>query len=247
MPDMKLREAYFKALGAEPGEVNKSKTCAALVRAHEYRTLEIELYWKRATYYWAFQAAVFAAFGLILSRDRDSNQWMAVLILCVAGIVTACTGLLAAKGSKFWQNNWEKQVDMLEAEFEGNLHKTVWLQEAGKRPYSVTKLNEALSIGLIVIWVILLVVTIYRSWPREWTICFVSEGTLKLIAGGFLVVGLAIPLFFLFRAKSDLSGWIFEESGSHWQVFPGRRRHKLQGILRRIAAGEVWTRDGPQP
>ena len=43
---------------------------AALNRAHEIRKFEIELYWKRATYFWLLQAAVFTALGLDLEGCR---------------------------------------------------------------------------------------------------------------------------------------------------------------------------------
>ncbi|PSJ55947.1 hypothetical protein C7I85_25910 [Mesorhizobium soli] len=37
---------------------------AALERAHEIRKFEIELYWKRATYFWILHGAVFTAIGV---------------------------------------------------------------------------------------------------------------------------------------------------------------------------------------
>ena len=47
----------------------------ALERAHDIRRFEIDLYWKRATYFWTLLAAVFGGFFLIqASEDLASDN-----------------------------------------------------------------------------------------------------------------------------------------------------------------------------
>jgi hypothetical protein len=132
-----LRTQYFGTLGFTESETTKLK--AALKRAYELRNFEIEHYWKRATYFWAFQVAIFAAFGLlwkdlatgpvtVAGSVPVANPWGPVTVaLAGLGILTAVANALSARGSTFWQNNWEKHIDMLENEIEGRLYKTVWL------------------------------------------------------------------------------------------------------------------------
>jgi hypothetical protein len=142
---------------AGPTPDQKLKRKRALQRAYQQRTFEIEHYWKRAGYFWGFQLAIFAAFGLIWKDVGGPQQWGPLaLALSSLGIVTALANWLSALGSKFWQENWEKHIDMLENEFEGRLYKTVWLSD-GKRQYSVSKVNLALSGYFIMFWVILFI------------------------------------------------------------------------------------------
>jgi len=64
-----LRDQYFKTLGFVP--TDRPQCRKALTRAYQLRTFEIEHYWKRATYFWGFQIAIFAAlvsFGGLTKR-----------------------------------------------------------------------------------------------------------------------------------------------------------------------------------
>jgi len=121
-----LRNRYFRTLGLGLGAETAKLRQTALTRACERRDFEIEHYWKRATYFWAFQVAIFAAFGFLWGKS-DSERVRSPFYLLGLGILTAFTNTLSAFGSRFWQENWEKHIDMLEDEFEGRLYKTVWL------------------------------------------------------------------------------------------------------------------------
>ena len=126
-----------------------------MARAYELRTFEIEHYWKRATYFWGFQIAIFAAFGFLLreiSTKGSSTGWHPVaLALAGLGVLTAWASYLSARGSKFWQENWERHIDMLEDKIEGRLHKTVWL-DRGKSSFSVSRINQWLSFYVFGFW-----------------------------------------------------------------------------------------------
>jgi hypothetical protein len=150
-----LRRQYFATLGLSPKQQvgDASVPCespreqqmkAALARAHLLRSFEIEHYWKRATYFWAFQVAIFAAFGL-LWRQPAANDWSPITVaLAGLGVLTAVANTLSARGSRFWQENWEHHIDMLEDTIEGRLYKTVWLDK-GTVSFSVSRINLYLS------------------------------------------------------------------------------------------------------
>jgi len=124
---------------------------AALDRAHDLRKFEIENYWKRATYFWSFQVIAFVVLGFIL---KDGNLPASIQILQIPAAIGATSGFvgyLSAKGSKFWQENWESHVDMLEQEIEGRLTQSIWSD--GKRSHSVSRLNQAFILTLTLSWI----------------------------------------------------------------------------------------------
>jgi hypothetical protein len=111
MTDPSFHDRYFEALGLNP-VADRCKLKAAHARAHDIRKFEIELYWKRATYFWAFQLVAFTALGLLFKDGELANPGL-LIIPGTIGTVTAFAGYLTARGSKFWQQNWEAHVDLL--------------------------------------------------------------------------------------------------------------------------------------
>jgi hypothetical protein len=77
------------------------------------------------------------------------HLWSPVAIaLSGLGVLTAVANLLSAYGSKFWQENWEKHINMLEDNIEGRLYKTIWLskKDASKLKASFTVTGVNLSV-----------------------------------------------------------------------------------------------------
>jgi len=154
------------------GKCEKGDACffkkarAALERAHDIRKFEIELLWKRAAYVATFQTLLFAAMGLSFRAYGDLASLFQI-ITCVAGVFSSFFWYLINKGSKFWHENWTHHIDFLEDEFEGKLHKTVLydgdeseqasvsnkiLLDAKTSPYSVSRVNIAISILFFTAW-----------------------------------------------------------------------------------------------
>lgn len=142
-------QQYFQVLKLPPDRPGAtSALAAALARAHELRKFEIENYWKRSNYFWLFQAAALTLTGLVYSRAGGT----ALLLLPAGlGVVTAQVGWLTARGSKFWQSNWESHVDFLEPELEGKLTQIILHQKDSVRS-SVSKVNERLYSLLLLAW-----------------------------------------------------------------------------------------------
>ena len=199
-----FRKSYLQLLGIE-GLKSQHVRKAALERAYQMRTLEIELYWKRATYFWGFQIAAFTGFGVALGAlfsDEPTQSGIAVplqafiLVIAIFGFGSAWISLLGAKASKQWQLNWERHVDMLQDEFEGKLYRMIFRTAAdGSQPMlSVTALNVELSRLLILCWLVLLGTAV---WVVLRPIAE-SEGTRHVIAVGGMMGMLGLCVYNLF-------------------------------------------------
>lgn len=126
-------------------------------QAWSAKNFEIELYWKRAQYFWAFQIAAFAGyFGVLNSDDYSSekpkNPEILFFVVCI-GFITALAWNFINQGSKTWQRHWENHVDMLEKEVTGPLYQIVTSQKT----YSVSKINDIVSRFFVFIWILLAV------------------------------------------------------------------------------------------
>jgi surface polysaccharide O-acyltransferase-like enzyme len=81
------------------GESKKEK---ALEYALDIRKFEIELYWKRATYFWTFIAAALAGYAVIQRiSDEHSKGELSLLLVCL-GVIFSLAWYLVNRGSKFW-------------------------------------------------------------------------------------------------------------------------------------------------
>ncbi|QNR65147.1 hypothetical protein IAQ67_14615 [Paenibacillus peoriae] len=79
------------------------------------------------------------------------------------GFLFSFTWYLVNRGSKFWQNNWERHVDYLEDEVMGPLYKLVlnpkrnnFFNPLSEYPLSVSKINQLLSLFVCIVWLFLI-------------------------------------------------------------------------------------------
>jgi hypothetical protein len=187
---------YFHTLGIVVSE--KPRLEAALTRAYRLRDFEIEHYWKRGTYFWTLQGAIFIALGVL------------------------------------WR---ESHIDMLEDEVDGRLHKTVWLRN-GMLRFSVSGINQLLSVCFIVFWIIVTLYIVSGLIDRP------TSGIYVLIVGVIIAVGVGL----LFRRTTALDATLPDRDGRHGPqkikaVFAlfGRRvcaAKKPQDFVRRYAPDE---------
>lgn len=170
----------------EPGEYaklfhsSKAKRKAALDRAWQTRNFEIELYWKRATYFWTILGALFVAYGFAVKADEAPDKDLRLIIACL-GAVLSLAWYLVNRGSAAWQQNWEAHVDALEDAVTGPLYKTVrrssrvaqW-HPFGPLNMSPSKITIAVALFVFVCWTVLVaresmsVISIHlnvNSWP----------------------------------------------------------------------------------
>jgi len=140
----------------------------------DIRKFEIDLYWKRATYFWAFIAASLTGYGLTITSDNPDAEGVLkfqFIIICF-GLIFSLAWYLVNKGSKFWQENWEKHLDLTEDEVIGPLYKTTINKESHSsfwnptKAYavSVSKVNQILSLFVLLIWVCIMIHFVYERF-----------------------------------------------------------------------------------
>ncbi len=156
-------------------ELFLGKEDAALEKALDIRKFEIELYWKRATYFWTFIGVTFAGFFAVQTSSSLNKQDISVVLSCL-GIIFSWAWFCVNRGSKFWQENWEKHVDNLEDKIIGPLYKIILSRNiddyqccdiiknyiTGPSQLSVSKINQIISLYITILWCVLL----FYSLPR---------------------------------------------------------------------------------
>jgi hypothetical protein len=156
------------ATDVKKAEEGKTKKGEALKYALEIRSFEIDLYWKRATYFWAFIGATLAGYGAVQASSIPAKIDLSVALSCL-GLVFSFGWFCVNKGSKQWQENWENHVDLLEDDIVGPLYKIVLTRPkpptfkqrakrcvAGPGSFSVSKINQIISLFVTVLWLFLL-------------------------------------------------------------------------------------------
>jgi hypothetical protein len=141
--------------------------------ALEIRKFEIELYWKRATYFWLFLATALGGYFTVLRTtfQQCDEKREALLIISCLGFVFPVAWYFVNRASKFWQENWENHVDLLENVVCGPLYKTVvydanlrFWKLSGPYPFSVSKINQLLSLFVLVLFFLLTATTLHRYY-----------------------------------------------------------------------------------
>lgn len=167
---------------------------AAFEKAWASRNFEIDLYWKRANYFWAFLVPAFAGYFALVnsssySNDDGFNHIEVYLVICI-GFIISVAWALVNKGSKSWQRHWEVHVDLLENSITGPLYKTT----LPTKTFSVSKINEIISWFFSFVWFMLslkyfmfqklIFICLYScSYTFNWLVIFSTIATiLALIA-----------------------------------------------------------------
>lgn len=157
-------EEYRSEFIGKKSASGESINVKALERALDIRKFEIDLYWRRATYFWTFIAATLAGFVAIQASSTSSKTDLSVLLSSL-GTVFSFGWLCVNRGSKHWQENWEYHVDMLEDSVQGPLYKVVlsrrrpsgrreWFVHilTGPSAFSVSKINQLISLFVTLMW-----------------------------------------------------------------------------------------------
>lgn len=210
-------------------EAFAGKEPQALEQALDIRKFEIELYWKRATYFWTFIGASLAGFIAIQASDSANKQDLAI-ILASLGLVFSFAWFCANRGSKFWQENWEKHVDQLEDKVTGPLYKIILARNkpasirekcvdvvTGPGRISVSKINQLISLYVCLLWVLLL----GYSLPE-----FAIDKTVNWFY--MLIIGLSICtcLSFLWLGRSYGGGYFHTAQRRKSRVRPANKSRK---------------------
>ena len=161
------------------------KVDLALGQAHDLRKLEIELYWKRATYFWTIIAVTFAGF-FYSPRGADPSD---VVIISCLGFLFSVGWYLVNRASSWAQRIWEIKLRLLEDGVMGPLHKTIikdphrtWRDLIGPRDYSISRVNVILSGAIALTWPLLTIKTLIEAdSPLSYTSVIAIAGSLTVV------------------------------------------------------------------
>lgn len=178
----------------------------AFKQVSDIRKFEIELYWKRATYFWALIAVAFAGYFSILSSEHMPSKLFLSLVVSCIGFVFTFAWFLSSRGSKYWQENWENHLDLLEEKITGPLYKTLLERPkhenlidsfiTGPLSISVSKINQWVSVFIIFSWGVLMLFSFLNC---IFTISTNLQQTLKLVALILTLIITLISCLLMFR------------------------------------------------
>jgi len=203
---------------------DKERLNKAFTQASDIRKFEIELYWKRATYFWALIAVSFAGYFAILAADKIENKFFLSLIVACIGLVFTFAWYLANKGSKYWQENWEAHLDLLEDKVTGPLYKTHLTENqedkrkstkslAGSLRVSVSEINQWVNIFVMLVWSILIFFSTFNS-PifslKSWFISYSPSWLISLLPYGVIFVTVLCCIFMYRNSQTHDKNYTLE-------------------------------------
>lgn len=167
MSIVRSRSEYLEHFAGRP--LTDARQAEALRVALDIRKFEIELYWKRASYFWTFIAASLAGY-MLLQQGTGPGSFGSTYLLTSLGFTFSLAWYFVNRGSKTWQRNWESQVDLLEDEIMGPLYKSeinrygnrFWDLASGYH-FSPSRINQLLGVSITVVWLGLMARTIQTA------------------------------------------------------------------------------------
>lgn len=138
--------------------------------SNDNRKFEITLFWQRSLFFWGFIITAFATFGIFYQSHPVLG-----FIIANFGLVCSIAWTLANRGSKFWQENWEQNVEENEVGIIGPLFKDIkppkeyngfWFRPIR---FSVSKLTIALSDYVTVLWLFIFGYMLFTIFKIEIT------------------------------------------------------------------------------
>jgi hypothetical protein len=128
--------------------------------AADVRKFEIGLFWQRSLFFWGFIGAAFVSYAALMKDNADKDLPLAIACF---GLVCSVAWTLVNRGSKYWQEYWENEVEQIEEKAlgqvlfgkEGKVQRKGWGWLQARR-YSVSKLAIALSDFTILVWLVLM-------------------------------------------------------------------------------------------
>lgn len=171
--------------------------------ALETRKFEIDLYWKRATYFWAFIAASFAGYFAVLSSNNINNYRIVTVLIAGIGFCFSLGWYFVNRGSKFWQENWEAHVSKLEIQEQGPLFSSVKIPEDkftkwnGHYSFSVSKVNQVLSMITTLIWTIMFIGSVLYTLNKTNDLHIMMEQYSKEL-NVYCIIIISLVVLFLF-------------------------------------------------
>lgn len=174
------------------------KTREKFAISHTNRLFEVDLYWKRALFFWGFIASAFVAFATL----HSTGSGYSIVIACF-GVICSLIWSLGNRGGKYWQEYWEEKVEEVEDEITGPIFidnepgnrktKFSWL---ASQKFSVSKLAIALSDYVCILWLlIVLQQVIYILWIFD-------NRTKNIFIGAFVIFTAIYGILVIVQCRS---------------------------------------------
>ncbi|NKI75762.1 hypothetical protein Dpoa2040_003076 [Dickeya sp. CFBP 2040] len=151
-------------------------------KAHTIRNIEIDLYWKRATYCWTLIAALLTICGLLLSvyfkpevDNRDEKILFVIGAFAILGVFVTIICQSIVRSGEYWKKNWETHISMLEPLFSGRIYSTHLISD--KYRLSIAKLNLILLSMIYLCWltvVFILLLIIFNNDQKLYLLSAIS-------------------------------------------------------------------------
>ena len=208
-----------------PKETSGGRAAKALATALDIRKFEIELYWKRAAYFWAFIVAALIGYTSTLKEGLDKTA--APIFFANMGFAFSFAWLCINRGSKFWQGNWEKHVDLLEDNVQGPLYKVIAFEAPRKFkilkafPFSVSKINQIISAYVAIFWFALVIKSLVILYSSPLNPCLSEIAKLHPSAVLATLGGFSFPFVAYGCGRSSFAGDA-ENKPDGWHL--GKRR-----------------------
>jgi len=147
-------------------------------------------------------------------------------------VITGFAGYLTARGSKFWQENWEKHIDVLEHEIKDRLTQVI----IGTRPpqFSVSRTNQSLLLLLTYGWGVLL---LFAAIPQAGK--FLADSR-SLYRGIGVLILVLLACGWMWRSnRTRLTGRVYRFGETSWTEYPSKRKGGGPFIIWRDPIGEA--------
>ncbi len=211
-PELLRKESEYLELFPDDKESkSERKRSLALKEAQDIRKFEIDLYWKRTGFFWAFITVIYTALFSVLCKYIDYPCKYKVFVPSISalsglGFFFSVAWHMVNKGSKFWQENWERHVSLLEKSEIGPLY-DVYLnpKTAGSRwkptkefDFSVSKVNMWASMAMCISSLAVLLGVIY------WLVWIKSENKLLVLIPSVILIIFTVITIFRSDGNSDI-------------------------------------------
>lgn len=176
-------------------EIDEEKLWKVIEIALDTRKFEIQLYWKRATYFWAFITATITAFLVVEIKHEPKFSIGIQILLMFIGFMIAIIWYYVNRGSKFWQENWEKNLEFLLKRYGTPIYQMILVPKHPyyrlmySYPYSVSKLNQMVSFLPILFWIVTAILMVCYKFPVD-CICWKILSILGILISAAVLVWL---------------------------------------------------------
>lgn len=207
---IKNTKEYLSLFPDDNKSASERKRMLALKEALETRKFEISLYWKRTGFFWAFITVIYTALFNVFCKYLEcpckySIFVPAISLLAGLGFFFSLAWHMVNQGSKFWQENWERQVSLLERSEIGPLHDVFLNPKGGKLKrwnptesfdFSVTRVNMWASFTMVIVsffgWI---GIVFWMILCRKENMCMVKENIRMIIIA--VVPAVIISIFII--------------------------------------------------